>query len=128
MDTYSNPRTTQCDLQFQVFNGRQYQPICNAKDEDTLRHALGDARKAGTPWRIAKLDRALKPKYIKPQPNSVHPVEHVQRAYLEWAKAKGITQISVYDKDCVRQWFRASPFTIRPINPNDQFLVTEETI
>jgi len=81
-------------LQFWDAASRQYHPSAHqgSLNPDDARIAA-----CGRPWRIAKADRPLKPRYVVPHSiYSGHTIAQVQAQYGNWAHAHGLTHITAF--------------------------------
>ena len=117
-------------LQFWNPNVRAYIPTVETISSDAPHSevmALADrARNVGRAWRIADINRPCKnPKYYPPRRSSSRSVEDVQVAYVTWAKAKGLTHITIYQQHAgnfaFARWYEDKTY----ITPEQQFAVEE---
>lgn len=93
--------STERQLQLWDAKTRTYMPTGNTVDSAVFKavEALADtARLVSKAWRIVDGTRPTKnPKHHPPRGNSLTAVEDIQRAYLLWAQAKGLTSIVAYN-------------------------------
>lgn len=126
-------------LQLQFFDARTKQYVPNSCFEkpgtDGAKRLADIGRASGRSYRLARVERPLKPFYRTPRPNGQsRSIADVQAAYIEWAQAKGLAQITCY----APAWWPAKferfevvnnrtvhcvPFTgtVRYVTPKEQF-------
>lgn len=90
-------------LQLQIWNAkaRAYESTEHTADpakRGDVEQLADKGRSMAKVWRVASISRALKPKYVGPRHSGYdRSVETVQRDYLLWAQAKGLTHITAYN-------------------------------
>lgn len=127
---------SQLSLQFWDAKTKMYVP-CGAPIEPErklIEAAVDAARTSGYPWRIAKIERPLKnPKHTPPRGSSTgRTIADVQRDYLTWAQAKGLTSIVAYStkpppKFAADKLIPLFSGEITYTTPDQQFAVEETT-
>lgn len=131
MDTIK--QSTDAQYQMQFWNGKQFEPtpaILSAPTRADLDYFADTARiiANGRPWRICDPARDLKQprKWSNKQIHraSSRSVRDVQDAYVKWAVAKGLGQITEYAE---RPVSLCGAFTVKRITLADQMHVEETT-
>lgn len=111
----------QVTFQLERWTGREYMPHGAPLTTDNPHKAgeLADtARMLGLPrWRVCRADKArpARPSRWRPSPSRTpsRSIEKVQRQYLEWAAAHGVTCVAVYaDKRAADVQMRAHALNI----------------
>lgn len=94
------------------------------------RRAFARGIAGGRPWRIARADRALKPRYVVPRCRaSDRTREQVIETYLAWAIETKAPSVTLYKNTYYPFTARIFGSTrIRYISPEEHFSVTEETL
>ena len=115
------------DRQLQLWNEgkKTYEHVPYAPLTPDAARLIADGR----PWRIAKSNRALKPKYQTPRATALESRRsrrEVQLLYIQWAVDHNVHTISQFAEYPVfaKQFFKE----IKTVNIDNYFAVNEETI
>lgn len=119
-------------LQFWNPNVRAYIPTMETIDSDAPSSAvaaLADrARNVGRAWRIADINRPCENPKHRPPPRrgaGTRSLELVQLEYVIWAKAKGLTHITIYQQHAGNIAFARWYGDRSHITQEEQFTVRE---
>ena len=128
-DNIVKPDTRQ--LQFFNLKTRLYEPSTHQGAEILIDPRISAA---GRPWRIARAERPLKPRYVSPHYTaSAHRVDEVQHEYLAWAQKRGLSHVTAFSNKSLSNYNHKNKkpiFTgkINYVTADDYFHVEEITL